>query len=371
MQYRPMGNTGETVSALGFGCMRFPTTPDGKIAEDEAIAMLRRAIDSGVNYVDTAYYYHDGESETLVGKALKDGYREKVHIATTLPIYSMEKPEDFTMFLHNQLQRLDQEFIDFYLVHAVNREEWDRVKRFHVMEQMEQAKRDGIIGHIGFSFHDDYEIFQQMLDEYDGWEFCQIQLNYVGTDYQAGIRGLEYAAKKGLGVVIMEPLLGGKLAVPPRGVREALDPSKTPVEWALDFLWNRPEVSLILSGMSSLQQTTDNLLYADRAHPGMLGDADLAMLAEAKRIYETSALVNCTKCLYCMPCPFGVEIPRVFEGYNMTVSQGQEAAAAFYAQIDGKADLCRVCRKCEHACPQHIEISAVLAEARRVLAPTE
>ncbi len=367
MQYRKFGKTGETVSVLGFGAMRFPYR-DGKVDADEAVAMLRRAMDAGLTYIDTAYFYHDGESEGIVGRALKDGYREKVHVATKLPVCLVEKPEDFERFLSTQLERLDIDAIDFYLLHALDRKEWDKAKRFGLLEKMEQAKREGKIRHIGFSFHDDYEIFQQILDEYDGWEFCQIQLNYIGLDYQAGIRGLEYAASKGLGIVIMEPLLGGKLAIPPRGVQAVLDDRKTPVEWALDFLWNRPEVTLLLSGMSTMQQAEDNLLYADRARVGMLNDAELAMLAEAKTVYDTTALVPCTKCRYCMPCPFGVEIPRVFEGYNMTVSQGMDAANAFYADIEGKADKCRACRKCEKMCPQHIEISAVMAEARAAFA---
>ncbi len=367
MQYRKFGKTGETVSVLGFGAMRFPYI-DGKVDETEAIAMMRHAMDEGLTYIDTAYFYHDGESEKIVGKAIKNGYREKVHIATKLPLCFVEKEEDFEKFLSTQLERLEIETIDFYLMHALDRKEWEKAKQLRLPEKMEQAKKDGRIRHIGFSFHDDYEIFQQILDEYDGWEFCQIQLNYIGLDYQAGIRGLEYAASKGLGVVIMEPLLGGKLAVPPRGVQAALSPEKTPVEWALDFLWNRPEVTLLLSGMSTMQQAQDNLAYADRARAGMLSAADLAMLAEAKKVYDTTALVPCTKCRYCMPCPFGVEIPRVFEGYNMTVSQGKDAAKAFYEQIEGKADKCRACRKCEKMCPQHIEISAMMAEAKAAFA---
>ena len=367
MQYRRFGKTGETVSVLGFGAMRFPSK-DGKVDVEEAVAMMRHAVDEGLTYIDTAYFYHDGESETIVGKALKDGYREKVHIATKLPLYLVEKEEDFERFLSTQLERLEVETVDFYLMHALNRGEWEKAKRLRLPEKMEQAKRDGRIRHIGFSFHDDYEAFQQILDEYDGWEFCQIQLNYIGLDYQAGIRGLEYAASKGLGVVIMEPLLGGRLAAPPRGVQAALDPSKTPVEWALDFLWNRPEVTLLLSGMSSMQQVRDNLAYADRARAGMLGEAELAMLREAKRVYDTAALVPCTKCQYCMPCPFGVEIPRVFEGYNRTISHGKDAAKAFYAEISGKADLCRACRRCEKKCPQHIEISAMMAEVQAAFA---
>ena len=366
MQYRKFGKTGETVSVLGFGAMRFPSR-DGKVDVDRAVEMMRRAIDGGLTYIDTAYFYHDGESEKIVGRAIRDGYREKVRIATKLPMSMVKREEDFERFLSTQLGRLEIPTVDFYLLHALNREEWEKAKRLHIMDKMEQARRDGRVRHIGFSFHDDYDAFRQIIDEYDGWEFCQIQLNYIGTDYQAGLRGLEYAAAKGLGVVIMEPL-GGRLAAPPRGVQAALSPDKTPVEWAFDFLWNRPEVTLLLSGMSSMVQTEANLLYADRARPGMLGEADLAMLAEAKRVYDTAALVPCTGCRYCMPCPFGVDIPLVFEGYNRTVSRGKDAARAFYAGIGGKADQCRACRRCEQKCPQHIEISAMMDEVRDAFA---
>lgn len=358
MNYRKFGNTGVEVSALGFGCMRLPTNTDGTIDRARTTAMLRSAIDRGMNYVDTAYGYHNGESESAVGDALRDGYREKVNLATKMPVWKVEKAEDFDTIFAEQLARLQTDHVDFYLLHALDRDSWEnKVLKFGLIEKMQQAKADGRAKHIGFSFHDDYDTFQEIIDTYTGCEFCQIQYNYINTDYQATQRGLDYAAAKGLGVIVMEPLLGGKLANPPKMVAAALSTEKTPVEWALDFVWNQPGVSLLLSGMSNEQQTEDNLVYASRSSVGMLGEKELAMFAGAKRVYDSMALVPCTHCEYCMPCPFGVNIPDTFACYNKTVSQGIELAAAEYADLQGKADLCRACHHCESLCPQHIKIS--------------
>ena len=217
-----------------------------------------------------------------------------------------------------------------------------------------------MIRNIGFSFHDSHEAFLKILNGYDGWDFCQLQLNYIDVENQAGLRGLEEAAAKGLGVIVMEPLLGGKLANPAPGVRAVLPSSRTPVEWALDFLWDRPEVSLLLSGMNAMEQVSDNLAYAGRARPGMLTTEDRAMFRRAKTVYDTMALVPCTKCAYCMPCPFGVDIPGVFEAYNRTAVNMNEARD-LYAGLEGhRADLCRACRRCERNCPQHIAISTTM-----------
>lgn len=229
MQYRQFGRMAEKVSALGFGAMRMPMA-GGEIDEPEAIRMIRRAIDGGVNYVDTAYFYHDGKSESLVGKALKDGYREKTYVATKSPIGLHKCPEDFDRCLETQLERLDIGTIDFYLMHALDRGGWDNVAvPFGLIDKMEKAKADGKIRHIGFSFHDDFDTFRRIIDSYDGWEFCQIQFNYIDIDHQAGLRGLEYAAAKGLGVIVMEPLLSGKLASPVPGVQRVLTEGTQPV----------------------------------------------------------------------------------------------------------------------------------------------
>lgn len=364
MHYRKFGNTGLEVSALGFGAMRLPTMEtNGEeiIDEVKAIDMIRHAIDEGVTYVDTAYPYHGGMSELLVGKALKDGYREKTLLATKCPVWEINNEEDFDRILSEQLTKLQVESIDFYLLHALDSDKVkNKVEKFNLISKMEKAKAEGKIKYIGFSFHDEYEVFKDLVDCYDKWDFCQIQFNYINTDYQAGVKGLEYAASKGLGVIVMEPLLGGKLANPPKNVKEVLSNDKTPVEWALDYIWNRPEVSLLLSGMSTMEQTKDNIIYAKRAEIGMLDVVQQDMFEQAKVIYDTMALVPCTKCAYCMPCPFGLDIPKIFEAYNTTASVSKEKAVELYEAIKTRANECRTCRRCEKECPQHIEISSVM-----------
>ena len=367
MKYRSMGQTGIEVSALGFGAMRLPIITDengnASIHEEEAIKMIRTAIDHGVNYVDTAYPYHNGMSEILVGKALKDGYREKAMVATKSPVWLIKSEDDFERYLEEQLHKLEIDSIDFYLLHALSLQRFqDIVLKYDLIPKMIEAKKKGKIKHMGFSFHDNWDAFKTIVDSTDAWDFCQIQMNYIDVNNQATIQGMEYAASKGLGIIIMEPLLGGKLATPPKNVEAALCESKTPVEWALDFLWNREEVSIILSGMSDMQQTLDNLEYANRSSRGMLEEKDIAMLAKAKEIYDTMALVSCTKCEYCMPCPFGLHIPKTFEAYNKTASVGMKEAKELYDTIETKADACRRCRKCEKVCPQSIKISEVMTE---------
>ena len=262
MQFRNFGKLDWKVSALGFGCMRFPTT-DGErlspnIIEDEAVRMIHHAIDNGVNYLDTAYPYHGGQSEIVVGKALQGGYREKVKLATKLPVWMVESPADFDRFLDEQLQKLQTDHIDFYLLHALSKGRWqDIVLKHNLLDKAAEALADGRIRHLGFSFHDDYAGFEEIVNGSELWSFCQIQYNYMDTENQAGTRGLKLAASKGLAVVIMEPLLGGRLADPPKDIREAMERfpvQRTPAEWALQWLWDQPEVSVVLSGMSTMAQ---------------------------------------------------------------------------------------------------------------------
>lgn len=365
MQYRKFGNTGIEVSALGFGCMRLPINEDKTINEEQAIAMIRHAVDSGVNYVDTAYPYHQGTSEFVVGKALKDGYREKVYLADKLPVWLVESPDDFDRYLDEQLKKLDTDHIDFYLFHALSRERFEeKVKKFDLVKKMEAAKAAGKIRYIGFSFHDSLDVFKEIVDYYD-WDFCQIQYNYINLTHQAGTEGLKYAAEKGLGVIIMEPLLGGKLANLAPHVAEVFPEGKAHVEYALDFLWDKPEVSLLLSGMSAPEQVEDNLVYAGRSHVGMATEEDNAVYAKAKEIFDRMALVNCTKCAYCMPCPFGLNIPELFAAYNMTASHGMTPAKEAYGALSTKADACRACRHCEKECPQHIKISEMMPKVAK------
>lgn len=361
MQYRKFGNTGVEVSALGFGCMRFPVNEDKTINEEKAIAMVRHAIDNGVNYVDTAYPYHQGTSELVVGKALKDGYREKVYLADKMPVWLLETEDDFDKYLDEQLKKLDTDHIDFYLLHALSRERYEeKVKKLNLTKKLEEAKAAGKIRYIGFSFHDSLDLFKEIIDSYDGWDFCQIQYNYINLTHQAGTEGLKYAASKGLGVVIMEPLLGGKLANLAPHVAEAFPEGKFHVEYALDFLWDKPEVSLLLSGMTEPEQVEANLEYAGRSHVGMVTEEEKAVYEKAKKIFDEMALVNCTKCAYCMPCPFGLNIPELFAAYNMTASHGMTPAKAAYETLSVKADACRACHHCEKECPQHIKISEMM-----------
>lgn len=363
MQYRDFGKTGCRVSALGFGAMRLPVVQEtGKIDETVAIKMIRDAVDAGVNYIDTAYVYHDGESEVLVGKALKDGYREKAYVATKNPVYYAKTEGDFEKYLDEQLKRLDMEYIDFYLLHALEKATWDgNVLKYDMLRSLEKAKAAGKIKHIGFSFHDSLDVFKEIIDAFD-WEFCQIQYNYINTDYQAGRAGLEYAASKGLGVVIMEPLLGGRLAVPPVQVAKALPDTRTPVEWAFDFLWDQPEIGPVLSGMSLPNQVADNLIYAGRSYPGMINEEERKIYDNAKKIFDTMALVPCTGCQYCIPCPAGLDIPKIYEAYNRTVSEGMDKAQEFYKTIRVNASECLQCGMCEERCPQHIRSSELMPE---------
>ncbi|MEG2349609.1 MAG: aldo/keto reductase [Hungatella sp.] len=363
MNYRKFGSTGLEISALGFGAMRFPLLEDGTIDEEKAIAMLRHGIDAGINYVDTAYPYHQGNSECVVGKALKDGYREKTYLATKCPVWLIEQEEDFDRILEEQLEKLDVDYVDFYLLHALDQERWDeKVMKFHLLDKMKAAKAAGKIHYIGFSFHDQYEVFQEIIDASPDWDFCQIQHNYINLDYQAGNRGLRYAAEHGLGVIIMEPLLGGKLANLAPHVAQAFEDEKSPVEHALDFLWDQPQVSFLLSGMGSEQQVEDNLLYAGRSAVGMVTPKEAKQYQKAKEIFDRMALVGCTGCAYCMPCPAGISIPEVFTAYNMTASHNQAKAKDVYDRLSVHADACKHCHRCEKECPQHITISELMSK---------
>lgn len=332
MQYREFSEDLDfEVSALGFGAMRLPTTDEEafspNISEQEAIDMIRHAIDEGVNYIDTAWPYHDGKSEKLVGKALQDGYRDEVKLATKFSWpwmedelgMDMETKEDYDAYLNRQLDRLDTDRIDFYLLHALDKESWEFYREGDFFEWLEEAQADGRLNHIGFSFHDDLGTFKAIVNGYS-WDFCQIMYNYLDQDFQAGREGLEYAADQGLGVVIMEPLRGGQLATQlPSGVQKLFDGAKVErdtVDWALSWLWNQPEVSVVLSGMSTMDQVKQNLSIADRSGVGELTEDELRMIERARRKYGDLLAVGCTGCNYCMPCPNGVNITRVFKLYN-------------------------------------------------------
>jgi len=363
MQYRRLGTTGREVSALGFGTMRLPVLgDDGAVDEPAAVEMIRHAIDGGVNYVDTAYPYHGGASEPVTGKALRDGYRRKVLLATKLPVWMVRGLDDCDRLLNEQLARLGDEHVDVYLLHNLTGSAWRRMCRLGVLEWARRAQADGRVGMLGFSFHDDLEAFREIVDGFD-WALCQIQYNLVGEDTQAGTEGLKYAAGKGLGVVIMEPLFGGTLASPPEAIRAIWrDGGTDPVDGALRWLWNRPEVSVVLSGMSTLEQVRQNLAAADRSGAGSLGQADLELAARVQAAYGKLAPIPCTKCRYCMPCPHGVDIPRNFELYNNgRVFRGTSVTLCrnLYHLLPEtqRAGGCVQCAECHEKCPQKIDIA--------------
>lgn len=365
MQYRDFGKTGEKVSALGFGCMRLPTLNNltHSIDENEAIRIIRDGIDNGINYIDTAFFYHAGKSESLVGKALSDGYREKVLLATKSPFAGFKFGFEFERILNTQLKRLRTDHIDMYMLHAANLKAWkNSALRLNLIPKLEKARAEGKIRYIGFSFHDNFEAFETILNGYDGWDFCQLQYNYVDINNQAGTKGLEAAAAKGLAVIIMEPLLGGKLANATDNLKAVLPGGVSPVQSALDFVWDRPEVSLLLSGMSNEQQVKENIRFACESRIGKLTDEEKICFEKAKKVFETSARVSCTHCEYCVPCPKKVQIPEIFSQYNKSV-QNPDAAKKAYKKISHDATNCIGCGKCEDKCPQQLPIREKLLEA--------
>jgi predicted aldo/keto reductase-like oxidoreductase len=307
MKYRNFGKLRWKVSALGFGAMRLPIIGNdaAKINEPEAIRMIRYAIDHGVNYVDTAYPYHGGNGETLVGKALKDGYREKVKLATKMPTWLVNSKQDMDRYFEEQLKRLGTN-VDFYLLHGLNRERWQKLEALGVIDWAEKKMGQGGFGHLGFSFHDEYDVFENIVDSYENWTLCQIQYNYVDVRYQAGTRGLKYAASKGLAVVVMEPIAGGRLAVkPPKPIQEIWDKARvkrTGAEWALLWVWNHPEVSVALSGMSNMQQVKENVRTANNSGINKLTKEELSFINRARLEYKNVGFIGCTGCRYCLPC---------------------------------------------------------------------
>ena len=373
MLYRKMPKSGDELSILGFGAMRMPTK-DGAIDEPRAIAQIRSAIDQGVNYVDTAWPYHGGKSEPLVGKALADGYRDKVRLATKLPSWLINSREDMDRYLNAQLERLRTDHIDYYLLHALEGTSWDKLHAMDVLEFVETAKADGRIRNIGFSFHGLGEDFIRIVDAYD-WDFCQIQYNYLDRENQAGLKGLRHAAAKNIGVIIMEPLRGGNLglATPPPAVAEIWNEGRTgrtPVEWALRWVWNHPEVTVVLSGMNEEAHIEENVAIASSARSGSMTEDELALVDCVCDTYHELMPVGCTGCGYCMPCPVGVMIPTCFEVYNKMHMFGEVEASKFSYAIrmtgilgdgeSGYASQCVACGECMAKCPQSIRIPEVL-----------
>jgi uncharacterized protein len=376
MQYRKVPKNGDQLSALGFGAMRLPTKRM-RIDEERAMKQIRTAIDNGVNYIDTAAPYHGGESERFLGRALQDGYREKVKLATKLPPPSVKTREDMDRILDIQLKKLKTDHIDYYLLHGLNDGQWKKLLDLGVLGFLDAAKAAGKIRNAGFSFHGDRRTFKEIIDAYD-WTFCQIQYNFLDEMNQAGTEGLRYAASKNIAVMVMEPLRGGMLAGKlPKEVeqiyREAT-PKRTAAEWALRWVWNHPEVTVVLSGMNDEEHIEENIATCQTAFPGSMAEAELATIEKVAASYRSQIKVGCTGCAYCMPCPSGVNIPMCFSQYNDYHLGNSLMARGFYGMMlmggmgtKADASLCISCGKCAKACPQHIAIPSELQKVNRTL----
>jgi len=343
-----------------------------KIDEPLATKMIRCAIDNGVNYVDTAYGYHRGTSEAFVGRVLKDGYREKIRLATKMPTWLVNSQEDMDKYLSEQLGRLQVDYVDFYLLHGLNKERWPKLKDLKVTEWAEKKIDERKIKYLGFSFHDEYSVFKEIIDNYNKWTFCQIQYNYTDSEYQAGTKGLKYAASKGLAVVVMEPIAGGKLAVnPPAAIQDLWDQSgikTTRAELALRWVWNQPQVSLALSGMSTMEQVIENVKTAEHSEPGNLTEKELKLINQLAWKHRELGYIGCTGCRYCMPCPQGVNIPQIIGLFNEFYIKGQddEIKKKYWEHItpESQAKRCARCKTCESLCPQQLPISEIMSRAQ-------
>ena len=374
MLYRPVKKTGDKLSVLGFGCMRLPQKR-GRIDEKRATRQIRSAIDQGVNYIDTAMPYHMGSSEPFLGRALADGYREKIRLATKLPPGLVNTRADMDRLLSAQLDMLQTDRIDYYLLHGLDRDSWNKMKQLGACEFMDKAKADGRIRYGGFSFHADIEVFREIVDAYD-WEVCLIQYNYLDEHNQAGTEGLKYAAGKDLGVIVMEPLRGGNLAgkVPAsvQAIWDEAEVKRSPAEWALRWVWNHPEVTTVLSGMNREDHIEENLRIAGEGHAESLSTKELELVSRAAETYQGLMKVGCTGCRYCVPCPSGVDIPGCFEIYNNMHLFGEKSVARvlYLLRLGGLensgapsyASLCEKCGTCEEACPQDLPIQALLQD---------
>lgn len=373
MEYRKLLKTNEDVSLLGFGTMRFPTLDNGEINEDEAISMIRKAIDSGVNYVDTAYMYHDGKSEVVTGKALKDGYREKVFLADKMPAWFAKSEEDIEKIFEEQFSRLDVDYIDMYLVHNITVPIWKMIKKYNVLPFLEKQRALGKIKHIGFSFHDELSFFKEIVDAYK-WDFCQIQLNFMDAEFQAGVEGLKYAGSKGLSVVIMEPLKGGKITdCVPDSIMEIwkkAEIQRSPVEWAFKWVANFPQVMTILSGMSTMEQLDENLrIFADLKEES-LTESEQTIIKQASDKYNQLIQYSCTACKYCLPCTVKIDIPATITAYNDWFLFGNNPKIKrdyiTWTPKGRQASDCTDCKACESHCPQGLPISEIMKKAAEI-----
>lgn len=376
MKHRRFGNKGLETSIIGLGTMRLPVVDPldpSTIDEEKAIQLIRKAIDDGVNYVDTAYIYHGGFSEVVLGKALKEGYREKVILVDKNPVWLVEKYEDFEKYLDIQLERLGVATLDIYLLHALNAKVWEKIEALGALKFLEEMKAKGKIKQAGFSFHDNHSTFMNIIEAYD-WEMVLLQMNYMDEFDQATLDGLAHAGRLGIPVVVMEPLKGGLLANVPTDIlalMKASEPDWSAVEWSFRWLAHRPEVKVILSGMSNEEQLGENVMIGDRLMEGQFTDRHFETVKAIKECFDDRVKVKCTQCNYCMPCPVGVEIPKNFKIYNTaSVYDNFDAGKRSYKAMTEvqRASACIACRQCESHCPQQILISEELPKVNDALA---
>jgi len=377
MKYRRFGKLDWEVSVLGFGVMRLPLIDEDQthLNEAESIKMIRYAIDHGVNYLDLGYPFDMMQNELktpLVSQALQDGYREKVKVAITLPPPLINSPSDCEHYLKEQLQWLQIDRIDFYLLGRLNRENWPRLQGLGILRWAEEAMINGRIDKLGFSFHDHFQVLKNILDAYDDWALCQFQYSYMDVDHDPGVSGIKYAFEKGLAVVIIEPLRWGRITKElPKSVAEVWAGSKqkrTLAEWGLRWVWNHPEVSVVVSDMSTMDQVIENVALAESAEPDTLTVQELVLISKVREAYRKLRPIPCPSCRACMPCPQGIDVPHIFELYNDAIIYNDAKTARFlYCSEHHRIDTCTECSVCENACIKRLAVMNWLRTARQLL----
>lgn len=374
MLYNTARSQGEKLSILGFGCMRLPLNSDKTVNREESKRIVRWGIDNGINYIDTAYVYLDKFGEEIVGECLADGYRDKVHLATKIPVWLGNGTKaGLHKLFEEELQHLKTDHIDFFLVHSLNKARWDIAVKSGIHEFLNEIKAAGKAVNVGFSHHDEYAQFSDILNSRQ-WDFCQIQYNYVDRYYQAGPRGAAEAMAKRLSVMIMEPLRGGQLASIPNEARVLFDASgiiQEPSEWGLRWIWDQEFPTVVLSGMSNFEQVQANVAAAGRSPKDCMSDTERHAIDSVSEFFKSHMKVRCTGCAYCMPCPFGVRIPECFAQYNNYYLYNNPAHARRYyglfTALGGKASSCRKCGACEKLCPQGINIREELKKVAQLM----
>lgn len=378
MKYREFNRTGEKISLLGLGTLRFPTLEDGSVNFKETIELIRSAIDNGVNYIDLGYKYHDGQSEVVVGEALKDGYREKVFVTDKMLVRALKKPEDMESMFQEQLKRLGIDYFDFYFLHNVNRSSWETAKEYRILEFLEKKREEGYFRHLGFSYHDDHQFFKEIIDSYP-WDVCQIQLNYMDAEFQAGVAGLKYASTKNIPVVVMEPLKGGRLVIDiPQSVQalwDSFDIKRSPQEWGFKWVADFPEVLCVLSGITTKDQLRDCLNIFDKLEANELTMPEQELIKKVSNEYNRLIQYSCTECKYCLPCPADINIPHIIRLYNeWHIYEGNPRVLWEYDlwyRNGIPPSSCLFCKKCESKCPQGIPISEVMKKASNIFEDEE